>query len=238
MKKVSIKGTIIPNEDKWIYDYFEIDSVCPKDVEKALNDAAGEEVTVEINSGGGDVFSGNEMYYMLSTYTGNVTVDIVGFAGSAATIVACGGNKVRAIATAMYMIHNVSGGAHGDYHSMEQQSKILQTANKSVSNAYRIKTGMSQEELLKTMDNETWMDAETAKEKGFIDEIINMNNSTEYKAPKALYNTCFANVLCRETIEKIRNTIKGSNLKNEKDRAFSDAKIKYLELKGSMKNEI
>ncbi len=154
--------------------------MCPADIRKGLADANGEDVVVVISSGGGDVMAGNEMAYELGAYKGQTTADISGFCGSAATIVACGAGKVRAYPSTMYMIHNVSSGASGDYHAMEQQSMILQTANKAISNLYRQKTGLSEKELLDLMDRETWMDAATAKEKGFVDEIIGESGA---KAP-------------------------------------------------------
>ena len=97
MPKVEIKGTIVPNEDKWIYEWFGIDAVCPRDVQKVIAEANGEPLSIEVNSGGGDMFSGNEIYYLLNQYPGETTADIVGFAGSAATIICCGANRVRAV---------------------------------------------------------------------------------------------------------------------------------------------
>lgn len=216
MKKVQIKGTIIANEDKWIYEWFKMDATCPRDVETALNEANGEDVLVTINSGGGDVFAGNEIYYLINTYQGKVTIDIIGFAGSAATIIAMAGKHTRMIPTAMFMIHNVSGSARGDYNAMDKSSQVLRTANSAISNAYRIKTGMSEDELLELMNKETWLTASEAKEKGFIDEIINdTGNKEEEKTFKNLYNSSFCNILSKETIEKIRNTIKDPLKDNE-----------------------
>lgn len=165
MPSIDLKGTIVSDDDKWLYDFVGLDAVCPADIRKGLADANGEDVVVVISSGGGDVMAGNEMAYELGAYKGQTTADISGFCGSAATIVACGAGKVRAYPSTMYMIHNVSSGASGDYHAMEQQSMILQTANKAISNLYRQKTGLSETELLDLMDRETWMDAATAKEK-------------------------------------------------------------------------
>jgi len=177
MKRIGIKGTIVSNDNKWIYDLFGIDSVCPKDVEAQLLEAAGEPVTVEVNSGGGEVIAGSEIYYLLATYGNDVTVDIVGVAGSAASYPIAAGKKVRIIPTGMVMIHNVSGSARGDYHVMDKESKILRSFNKAISNAYRLKTGLSEAELLNLMDKETWMPAQDALEKGFVDEIIGDENN-------------------------------------------------------------
>ena len=230
MPKVEIKGTIVPNDDKWIYEWFGLDAVCPRDVRKAIAEAKGEALQVEVNSGGGDVFAGNEIYYLLNQYPGGTTADIVGFAGSAATIICCGANKVRAVPGALYMIHNVSGSAQGDHRAMNKQAGVLETANQSVSNIYRMKTGLKEEELLALMAKESWMDAREAKEKGFIDEIIGETGR--------IYNTaCFANVLSPEVLEKIRNTVPHQDNKSP-DFFMLQNKLKLLKLRGELRNEI
>lgn len=238
MITIPIKGTIVSNDDKWIYDWFDIESVSPKDVSKTLQEANGQDVTIEINSGGGDVFAGNEIYYYLSQYKGNITTDIVGMAGSAASLPAMIG-KSRIVPSGMLMIHNVSSGASGDYRAMDKQSEILKTANNAISNSYRVKTGMSQKDLLALMDNETWMDAEKAVKYGFIDSIINDTSGViTNKAPVNLYNACFANVLSREVIAKMRNQFKNPNSDNLKnaDSDFliqkSQEELNLLKLKG------
>jgi len=235
MKVIPIKGTIVSNDDKWIYDWFEIEAVCPKDVAKQLNEVGSEDVTVEINSGGGDVFAGNEIYYMLSQYKGNITIDIVGFAGSAASVIAMAGRS-RMVPSALLMIHNVSGTARGDYHSMDKMSEVLKTANKAISNAYIAKTGLSQEKLLSLMDEEKWMDAKEAVELGFVDEIINDGGKVTNPTPKTLYNSMFANILSPEVIEKVRNTIKNPEGTKNAEPDFliqkTQSQLNLLKLKG------
>ena len=240
MKKITVKGAIVPNADKWIYDWFEMEAVCPKDIEQGLSEAAGEPVTVEVNSGGGDMFAASEMYYLLHDYPGQITADIVGFAGSAATIVCCGANKVRAVPTALYMIHNVATSADGDYHAMDQTSSMLQTANRAVAQAYMHKTGLDEKELLKLMDKESWLDVKTAKEKGFIDEII--GDTAQGLRNGSLYNAAasFGNILSPEVIVKIRNTVRNPT-PSEPDfftQQKMQSQLKLLQLKGEMRNDI
>lgn len=170
MKKIMIKGPIISNGEKWIYDWFEEDSTCPNDVIKALPDD-NSEVTVIISSGGGYVNCGNEIYTALKTYAGKVIVEIIE-AASAASVIAMAGDIVRITPVGNIMIHNASCISSGDYHTMDKTSEILQKTNQSISNAYQLKTGLSQEELLAMMDKETWMTAEEAKKNGFVDEIL------------------------------------------------------------------
>lgn len=221
MPNIEIKGTIVSNDDGWIYDYFGIENTSPKKIRDALSESS-KPVTVEINSGGGDLFAGNEIYYMLHE-RGNVTVDIVGLCASAATIAACGGKTVRAIPGCQYMIHNVSCGAFGDYNEMDKTSEILQNANKAVSNIYQLRTGLSEEELLKLMNEETWMDAVRCKELHFIDEIIG-------ESKKRTLNNAFCQILSDEVKERIRATV--SNPEELKDLEIKQKQLNLLKLKG------
>lgn len=203
---IEVKGTIVPNDDAWIYDYFGIENTCPAKVREALEKAKGDKVTIQVNSGGGDVFAGTEIYYLISNYKGKTTVDIMSFAASAATIICCAGDSVRASPGAQYMIHNVSCGAYGDYNEMDHTSEILRNANKAISNIYRVKTGMSEAELLELMNKESWLDATKAKELGFVDEIIG-DNGLLASRPLTIHNSV-AQILSDEVKNTIRNTVR------------------------------
>lgn len=210
MTNIDIKGTIISSEDQWIYDFFGIQATSPKAIQKALLDANGDDVTFVINSGGGDVFAGNEINYMISQYQGNTISDIVGIAASIATVVACASDKVRMAAGAQYMIHNVSSSQSGDYRDMNHMSEVLISANRSIANTYRLKTGMTEKELFKLMDHETWMDAARAVELHFADEIIGDTEGQLTDAGKvALYNNNqFATILSDDVKNKLREQYK------------------------------
>ena len=151
---------------------FGMDATSPKDVENALIEAKGEDLEVEINSGGGDVYAGSEIYTALKSYAGNVTVNIVGVAASAAGVIAMSGKKVLISPTAQLMMHNVALTASGDYRVMGHSAEVLKNFNTSIANAYILKTGMGQEELLALMDKETWLNAQRAVELGFADEVM------------------------------------------------------------------
>ena len=172
MAVVKINGDIVGNDDKWIYDWFGVTATCPKDVTSAIETAKdGEEIEVLINSGGGDVLAGQEIY---TTLLGkhNVTIKIQSLAGSAAGVVAMAG-KSQISPVAMLMIHNVSmHGASGDYHDMQKNAEILKQMNTALAGAFTHKTGKSEEEILKIMDKETWLTANQCVEYGFVDEIM------------------------------------------------------------------
>jgi len=226
--KINIKGPIISNSDAWIYEWFGIEATSPSMVDKAIEKANGEDLEVEINSGGGSVFAGSEIYTALKSYPGNVTVKIVGLAASAASVVAMAGKKVLMSPTAQMMIHNVSSCAAGDYREMEHTAEILKSANDTIANAYRLKTGKTQEELLRLMDNETWMTAQKAKEHGFIDEIM-------FEDLQLAASTSYSGLLPPEVINKMRNTVKNPAQKNKLD--FLISKLNYLKLKGEKEDE-
>lgn len=232
--KVNIKGPIVGNSDAWIYEWFGIEATSPSMVDKAIEKANGEDLEVEINSGGGSVFAGSEIYTALKSYPGNVTVKIVGLAASAASVIAMAGKKVLMSPTAQMMIHNVISCAAGDYREMEHTAEILKSANDTIANAYRLKTGKTQEELLRLMDNETWMTAQKAKEHGFIDEIM-------FEDLQLAASTSYSGLLPPEVINKIRNTIKSPNVDENNNSDFliqqSKAQLNLLKLKGEMNNE-
>lgn len=166
-KTIDIKGPIVTNDDKWIYDWFGVDSCCPADIRSQLDEVADEGVQVVINSSGGDIFAASEIYDMLAE--SKATIKVI-FAASAASYIACACTS-EIVPTGMLMIHNVSSYAAGDYNDMAHESGVLLKASKAVATAYRLKTGMSENELIGLMDKETWLTADEAVEKGFIDKV-------------------------------------------------------------------
>lgn len=171
MAEINIRGDIISNDDKWVYEWFEMDSTCPDDVKVALESKPeGERLTVLINSGGGDVFAGQEIYSLLRDRD-DVDIKIQSLAGSAASVIAMA-NHSEISPVAMIMIHNVHmSGAAGDYHDMKKNAEILQRMNEALAASYVAKTGRDQDEILKLMDKETWLTANQALELGFVDAI-------------------------------------------------------------------
>ena len=177
MAKIRIAGTIISNDEKWIYDWFEIDSFCINDLYKNIQNE-NEELNIEINSPGGSVFAGSEIYTAIKNHKGRKVIAITGLAASSASVIAMAGDIIKMSPTAQMMIHNVSAVGKGDYRDMEHLGNVLRQANEVIANAYMIKTGKSKEELLSMMDSEKWFTPQEAKEQGFIDEIM-FNESNE-----------------------------------------------------------
>lgn len=173
--KIEIKGPIIPDSHQWVYDLFRIPATSPSKVSRVVENAIRnnvKELNVVINSGGGSVFSASEIYTELKKFAGNVKVEIVGVAASAASVIAMAGTHIAMAPTGQLMIHNAMNSAEGDYRVMNHNSDFLQKVNRSIMNAYISKTGKTVDELKQLMDAETWMTAQEAKEAGFIDEIM------------------------------------------------------------------
>lgn len=175
-KTIAVKGVIVNNSDYPVYEWMDIEATCPKIIHDLLVQANGQPVEVDINSGGGDVFAGSEIYSALRAYSlngGHVGVNIVGLAASAASVIAMAGDVVRITPVGQIMIHNAHiNGASGDYRDMNHMSGVLQNVNQTLANAYRLKTGKSDVELLRMLDEETWLTPEQALLHGFVDEIL------------------------------------------------------------------
>lgn len=161
---LELHGTIA--EESWFDD-----DVTPQLFKDELNAGSGD-ITVWINSPGGDCVAAAQIYNMLTQYKGNVTVKIDGIAASAASVIAMAGNMVLMSPVSMMMIHNPATVAFGDHAEMQKAIDMLAEVKESIINAYVIKTGLSRSKLSHLMDAETWMDANKAIELGFADDII------------------------------------------------------------------
>lgn len=166
-----LNGTIA--EDSWFDD-----DVTPQLFKEELVSGSGD-ITVWINSPGGDCVAAAQIYNMLREYEGNVTVKIDGIAASAASVIAMAGDKVLMSPVSMMMIHNPMTIAFGDSGEMQRAIDMLASVKDSIINAYELKTGLSRTKLANLMDAETWMDAGKAVELGFADSIIKRNSGVE-----------------------------------------------------------
>lgn len=160
---LELRGTIA--EESWFDD-----DLTPQMFRDELNAGSGD-ITVWINSPGGDCVAAAQIYNMLTDYKGNVTVRIDGIAASAASVIAMAGQTVLMSPVSMMMIHNPATAAFGDHTEMEKAIEMLEGVKDSIINAYALKTGMSRAKLSRLMDSETWMDATKAVELGFADDI-------------------------------------------------------------------
>jgi len=157
-------------EEPWIDD-----KITPKQFKSELMSSSGD-ITLWINSPGGDVFAASQIYNMLMDYKGDVTVKIDGLAASAASVIAMAGTRVLMSPVSEIMVHNPMTVAIGNAEEMSKAIDMLSEIKESIINAYELKTNLPRDEISKMMDSETWMNARKAVELGFADEIMYMEN--------------------------------------------------------------
>lgn len=215
-----LNGTIA--EESWFDD-----EVTPALFKDELDSGDGD-ITVWINSPGGDCIAAAQIYNMLMNYKGNVTVKIDGIAASAASVIAMAGNKVIVSPVSMIMIHNPATIAAGDTSEMQKAIAMLDEVKESIINAYEIKTGLSRAKLSHLMDAETWMDANSAIEMGFADEIMQRDTQDdELEIPNVSMTFSRASVT-NSLMEKMAEKCKiAQKTKNE---IASDSLLERLEL--------
>ena len=225
---LTLNGTIA--EESWFDD-----DITPQLFKDELNSGTGD-ITVWINSPGGDCVAAAQIYNMLMDYKGNVTVKIDGIAASAASVIAMAGTEVLMSPVSTMMIHNPATVAMGDHNDMQKAIEMLNEVKESIINAYEIKTGLSRAKLSHLMDSETWMNANKAVELGFADGIIARENPNtepdeededEYEEEKDKNNPCENSVLFSRKavntalinkIEKHYSNSKGTPVSNIRER--------------------
>ena len=177
---LTIDGTIA--EESWFDD-----EITPKLFKNELASGKGN-VTLWLNSPGGDCVAASQIYAMLMDYAGQVHINIDGIAASAASVIAMAGTTVNMAPTALMMIHNPFTIAMGDTDEMERAISMLSEVKESIINAYELKTGLSGTQLSHLMDAETWMNAGKAIELGFADSILTDTNHTNNMASAQSYS--------------------------------------------------
>lgn len=191
-----LNGTIA--EESWFDD-----DITPALFKEELLSGSGD-ITVWINSPGGDCVAAAQIYNMLMDYKGNVTVKIDGIAASATSVIAMAGTKVMVSPVSMLMIHNPATVAMGDATEMQKAIAMLDEVKESIINAYEIKTGLSRAKLSHLMDAETWMNANMAIELGFADEIMKRDTQDEADIAQPAASASFSRTaVTNSLIEKL-----------------------------------
>lgn len=151
------------------------DEVTPKQFRAELDAGEDADITVWINSPGGDVFAASEIYTMLKEYgnsKGLVTIKIDSLAASAASIIAMAGDAVEISPTGMLMLHDPWTITEGNSAELKAAARMLDEVKESIINAYEGRTGLPREKLARLMKEETWLNANRALELGFVDKIM------------------------------------------------------------------
>ncbi len=172
-KRIKMKGPLISNNEYEVYEFFGLEAVSAKSITDQFPEDINEDITLEVNSNGGLVTVGSEIYTALKNYEGHVTVEVTGMAASAASVAIMGADTVKMSPTAQIMIHKaLLTRASGNSDDLEKAVNALKSSDQSIINAYVSKTGLSEDEIFEMMKNETFMSANEAIEKGFADELM------------------------------------------------------------------
>ena len=232
-KKIAIKGTIIPSDYQEIYDFFGLEGTSPAKVEAILEDANGEDIELEVNSPGGYVFAGMEIYNRLKMYSGKVTASIMSIAASAASLIICAADTVQMSPVSQIMIHRTHSWTEGDKNDLYKTAEDLEKLDVSIANAYMDKTGMSLEKVLKLMDATTWLGAKEAVEMKFADALLFQQEEQPAMAAGD------AIMLTSDQIARMKEAILAKKIvKAQQETAALDLlrqKLNYLKLKGEDK---
>ena len=219
-----------------------------------LNSFNGESVRFDINSPGGSVFDGLEIYNLIKNYDGETETRLISLGASMGSIIALAGNKRTAEDTAVYMIHNASGISWGDYREMEKTAELLKNISSHLANIYTKKTGIDKTEITNMMDNETWLFGNELEQFGF--EMVETENEKDKETSTAIAKLDFENCIdkmknYKEPIEKISAIVKpvshpltaeGKNKKQEANKVdkktlIAESPELYAEILAEGKNQ-
>ena len=173
--RYTLNGVICSDEDAPVYRFFGLAAACPADIRQALADnPPGEELVVEINSGGGSVYAGFEMYSILRGAKVPTRAEVQSLAGSAASVVLAGADVAAASPVGQVMIHLPSTVTEGNQVVHRESVQMLEAVTGSILAAYETKCRgkTSRDALRRMMDRETFLTAQEALDAGLIDEII------------------------------------------------------------------
>lgn len=225
--KINIRGVMVPNDYKWYYDYWGEDCTCPKDVQQVMDAFAdGDEIEVYINSPGGIIDVGSEIYTLLKGQKDHVKIYITGEACSAASVAAMAA-YCEMSPTALMMVHCVSTYAAGNHSTLEHTAEMLRTADRALCSAYMDKSGMSEQEALEMMEYTTWLTAEQALERGLVDAVMFRD---EEEAGPLVAGPLFV-LPTEEQMEKAKKALQGDE-KGQDAPSASVAQLNLLKLRG------
>lgn len=179
-------------QDSWLDN-----DITPQKFKAELTASTGN-ISVWLNSPGGDVFAASQIYTMLKEYDGKVTVKIDGLAASAASVIAMAGDEVLMSPVAMMMVHNPATLIFGEAADLQSGIKMLSEVKESIINAYEQRTGLSRAKISNMMDAETWFSAQKAVELGFADKILYASDKVDAKEGFIFDRLTVTNALLRK----------------------------------------
>jgi ATP-dependent Clp protease protease subunit len=152
-------------------DFWTGGGVTAKRVSGALRSIGDQEVVVRINSPGGDLFEGIAIYNLLRAHPAKVTVEVLGWAASAASIIAMAGDEIRMGLGTFMMVHNAWGMVVGNRHDMREAADLFDGFDSAIVDIYEARTGRTRKDIAALMDDETFMGPTEAVAKGFADKV-------------------------------------------------------------------
>ena len=189
--RYTLKGTICADEDAPIYRWFGLPAACPQDIRQALADnPAGEELVLEINSGGGSVYAGFEMYSVLHSANVPTRVEVQSLAGSAASVVMAAADTGAASPVGQGRIHLPRTWTEGNQIAHRESVQMLEAVTASIIAAYeaKCKGKTTRDALRRMMDRETFLTAQEALDAGLVDEIIGADEGGAPADPMNVWN--------------------------------------------------
>lgn len=224
MNKIEIKGAIIPNNSIEAYKKEGKEYTALQDIELP---PSSEPIEVIINSGGGDVFTGSEIYSRLKDHKGQVIVKIVGVCASIASVIAMAGDTVEMSPTGLFMIHNAMAWTYGNTKEHKKQIEALEVVNNSIALAYQNKTGLPMETIRNLMEEETWFSCDRALEYGFVDKQMFMKKISREMVASILEHVpeqgrhLFMENVIKKNLDKIdANIDELKSIKNNKNQSY------------------
>ena len=239
MNKIEIKGAIIPNNSIEAYKKEGKEYTALQDIELP---SSSQPVEVIINSGGGDVFTGSEIYSRLKDHKGQVIVKIVGVCASIASVIAMAGDTVEMSPTGLFMIHNAMTWTYGNTKEHRKQIEALEVINNSIALAYQNKTGLPMDTIRELMEEETWFSCDRALEYGFVDKQMFIEKISREMVASILEHVpeqgryLFMENVIKKNLDKIDANIEElKSIENNKDQSYGQ-KLMTLGVKEKKNN--
>jgi len=228
--ELRIDGDIVDDGDVWIYEWLGEMCSAPNKFRNELKKYSGRNLTVWIDSYGGNVFAGAGIYNALVNHKGKVTVKVDGKAMSIAATIAMAADEVLMSPVGVMMIHNPWSQVSGDMHEMRKMADVLDTIKESIINAFVIKTGKTEEEISSMMDDDTWMSSNVAVKEGFADGVIQSDPEVFNSYPGIVFNRVDVLSKSNQAIEKFMS-LERSN------RALNNAQLCLMKMKGEQNEQ-
>ena len=156
-----------------------------KRIAAALRAIGNRDVTVQINSPGGDMFEGIAIYNLLRAHPARITVDVLGIAASAASVIAMAGDNIRMAPSSFLMLHNAWGVVIGNRHDMAEAATLFERFDGALADIYAARSGMARSEVARLLDAETFLTAQEAVAAGMTDTIAGETDASTYASHAA-----------------------------------------------------